>query len=377
MLPYFDGATVDSTGIAYSYDGTPGASTSTARAEIGEVRKNFCARPLGPASPVNTVSGYGAVNGATISGDASAAGVVVDCSGGTVTDAGVAIGGVVADPGVATVTASVDITGITAGQWRLSAQGPWVASSVNGSYVSIAAGETKRMSLTFNVTASGVARALYVLRGPTAGGSEKARISSVLVEVAGAALPFFDGSTTPDVDLVPAWQNTEHTTTSTLSGVKVNRAGSVLYHSIVRSWTGDARIDRRDGGGGWAVAAQDLPNAAGRTYTVLCEIEARSAVSSVSVGIDRSGLPSVPIATESSLTPGAVRVFRATYVGNDAGSNARINIPIAPVGASLALRRMAVIDGIYSGPYLDGDMPGCIWRGTPHASQSVGYPATV
>lgn len=32
-----------------------------------------------------------------------------------------------------------------------------------------------------------------------------------------------------------------------------------------------------------------------------------------------------------------------------------------------------MIEGVYTGPYIDGDMPGCIWRGAPHASASVGY----
>lgn len=44
-LPYFDGSTTDNTGIAYSWDGTAGSSSSSAKSSVVEVRRNLAIDP--------------------------------------------------------------------------------------------------------------------------------------------------------------------------------------------------------------------------------------------------------------------------------------------------------------------------------------------
>lgn len=394
ILPYFDGATTDNSGIAYAWDGTAGASSSSARAATAEVRKNFCFRPLGPASPINTITGYSAVNGAAVSADPSNVGVIVDCSGGTVTDAGLSLNGVIADPGIVTVTASMDVTGITAGAWKVSAQGPWVSGNTSSAYVAVGVGETKRLSLTFTTIATGVSRALYLLRGPTAGGSEKARVSKVLLEIQPVALPFFDGTVTPDADLTPSWQNTADSTTSILSGVHL---GLQAYGGTpIRSY-GDgvtpasARfISRTNAASAEAMffafgGFSSLILAPGKTYTILAKVRLSAPLTatdsrSLRVWLRWSG--TVNGSSASTAAPNAagstvLRLVATVPSSGVVGTMVQLNHWAAAGGGDTYWDEVAIIEGVYTGPYLDGDMPNCVWRGTPHASPSVGYPASV
>ena len=47
LLPYFDGSTTNASGIAYSWEGTIGASASVAKAGVIEVRRNLLSTPRG------------------------------------------------------------------------------------------------------------------------------------------------------------------------------------------------------------------------------------------------------------------------------------------------------------------------------------------
>lgn len=44
-----------------------------------------------------------------------------------------------------------------------------------------------------------------------------------------------------------------------------------------------------------------------------------------------------------------------------------------PSGLPVYWSNVAMVVGQYDGPVLDGDMPGCVWRGAPHDSPTVGY----
>ena len=57
ILPFFDGSTVDNTGITYSWEGAANASTSVAKASVVELRRNLL---LDPAVQASTLwGGYG------------------------------------------------------------------------------------------------------------------------------------------------------------------------------------------------------------------------------------------------------------------------------------------------------------------------------
>lgn len=377
LLPFFYGGTIDNTSIAYSWEGAANASASIARASVVEVRRNLCQRPVGVAAV--DISGYSGANGAVVTWDS---GLLVDVAGGTATDSGLnlTVGTAIPDPGVGLATISMDVTGVVADEWRISAQGPWV-NNVNqsGAYVAVGVGETKRISFTIDVKAASVVRALYLLRR-TMGSSGRVRVRNVLFEVGGVAHPFFDGDATPDADLTPAWTGTANASPSVLYGTKVGVATSESQQSIFTSGRGTTMRSLRalrtgTASNNWAVFAQNLPNIPGRTYTILVRLYSNEAVSNVGISLDRSGYSGITF-TNGPLN--GSRAARLVYVGNDAaaGVNARMALvtPPADVGKSVWIEQFAVIEGNYTGPYIDGDMPGCIWRGAPHASVSVGYP---
>ena len=161
-------------------------------------RTNLMVNPLGSTS--TGVSGYGTANGASISFDTATRGARVSTPVSSTADSGINIAGAVNyTPKASTFTVSMDVTGVTDGSWRLSSQGTWSSAVVASPYVSVAAGETKRVSLTFS-TNTGGRGALYLLRQNQAVASS-AIVSNVLFEETNAARDFFDGST-PGSELV-------------------------------------------------------------------------------------------------------------------------------------------------------------------------------
>lgn len=158
-----------------------------------EVRRNLARYPLGPGAN-NALGFVGNVNGSTIAFDPPTHGVRVMTVAGGVKDSGLnMIGGIEPTP-ADYYTVSMDLTGVVADAWCISAQGSWVTSLYRSAYFPVAAGQTVRIAATFPTTGS-ASRALYLLRSTAAVASEVI-VSNVTFEQADTAgATFFDGDT--------------------------------------------------------------------------------------------------------------------------------------------------------------------------------------
>ena len=195
---------------------TANSANQMATEGIIVVRRNLHKSPLGPGA-TSIPSGFTNANNSTISWNA---GLLVACTAGA-TDSGVKFGSTATIdytvPANRTLTVGLDVTGVTAGSWRISVQGGWVGATQNGGYTAVGVGETKRLSFTFYTTSAGTADpSLYLLRS-TSTGTESARISNIVL--AEGSVEFFDGDTTPDSSLTPDWEGEEQKSVSTLSRV--------------------------------------------------------------------------------------------------------------------------------------------------------------
>jgi hypothetical protein len=161
-------------------------------------RTNQMVNPLG--STATGIAGYGVANGASVSFDAPTKGARVSAPANAFTDSGLNLSGAISyTPKASTFTVSMDVIGVTDGAWRISSQGTWAPTVVSGSYIAVAAGETKRVSMTFS-TNTGARGALYLLR-QNPGVASSAIVKNVMFEETDSAREFFDGST-PSSELV-------------------------------------------------------------------------------------------------------------------------------------------------------------------------------
>lgn len=206
------------------------------------LRTNLHPNPA-PASS----AGYLAVNGATAAYDSAS--ILVTCSPGSA-DSGVRVHTIPVQSGTP-LTISAEIQAVNAGTWRINVQ----LSGRPVQQVSLpafAAGETRRVSFTYNPSAAGTA-AVYVLRSDLSG-SEIARIRKVQLEAVQAATPYFDGASskpgygyawtgganvTPsiewDADFSTRWQGTANASASELTGVGVVGVGSTGGVAAIQS----------------------------------------------------------------------------------------------------------------------------------------------
>lgn len=178
-----------------------------------EVRRNLCKNPI--SSTVTSATGYGSANSATVEFIGTGIrGVRVKCAAGGIPSSGVSIQAAL-DPVTAVNqphTVSVEIEGVVADSWFLSAQGAWVGgANVKSNMVFVPAGDKKRVTLTFTPTTS--TGALYVLRNDPNVASEGI-VRRVLFTTYGG--PYFDGSYSPDPDLTPSWTGTPNASASVL-----------------------------------------------------------------------------------------------------------------------------------------------------------------
>lgn len=393
-LPFFDGATVDDSGFAYSYEGATNASESVARAQVTTVRTNLAGQPI--SDRATSTAGYGVANGATIAFVSGAEGIRVTAPAGGVKDSGVALTSGINNALVyagRTYTYSVDVTGEVADSWRLSAQGAWASGAVTTSsgVTAIGVGETKRLWLTITPTANGVT-ALFLLRNDASIASQ-ARIRRVLFEETTLVLPYFDGDTTPDADLAPSWLGTVGVSQAVLSGVTPagatsNQGNRLSYLSLQYpgEWVVPTYAPNNDSFGQWTSdGIPDIALVRGKRVTMLGTLRttatmagasalARSFAMQIKIGNDFF-IVNRSTGTQPPNTPGVYQVRMTFDVPAEATAWGFLRAfnGDQPSGAAVYWSNVAMVVGQYDGPVLDGDMPGCVWRGTPHDSPTVGY----
>lgn len=177
------------------------------------IRTNLFTNPLGDTA--TGITGWTAINAATVSFNSSPPGVAVTTSSGSV-DSGVAFAAAIAYPvGANTYTVSMDLTGIVADGWRISVQSSWVAARSDSAYVQVPVGETVTIEHTFT-TNGGAKGSIYLLR-ETATGTGSVIVNNALFEAATESQGFFDGASADSDILDNAWTGTANASTSTQS----------------------------------------------------------------------------------------------------------------------------------------------------------------
>lgn len=394
-LGFFDGATVDDTGYAYSFDGAANASESVMRAQVTLVRTNLAGQPI--SDRATSTAGYGVANGATIAFVSGAEGIRVTAPAGGIKDSGAALTSGINNALVyagRTYTYSVDVTGEVADSWRLSAQGAWASGAVTTSsgVTSIGVGETKRLWLTITPTANGVT-ALFLLRNDASIASQ-ARIRKVLFEETTLVLPYLDGDTTPDADLAPSWLGAAGSSQSTLSGVVPagaigNQGNRLAYLSLQYpgEWVVPTYAANNDSFGQWNTdGIPDIALVRGKRITMVGTLRMTTPQTGLVSGLARMfavqvkiGNDFVTVSRATGSAPPNVAGIHQVRMSFDVPADAtawgflRAFNGDQPSGATVYWSNVAMVIGQYDGPVIDGDMPGCVWRGTPHDSPTVGY----
>lgn len=400
LLPYFDGSTTDNTGITYAWEGTASASTSVIKAASTEVRRNLCTNPNFETDITGWVETAGTAatssQDTTVYHSGTASQKIVTTTG---TGIGRATVTLPVTPG-STITGSVWIYTTVATSLSLTLENYNVSTYVSimqQSSITTSGSGWQRFSVSGISASSGITGIRFGIRSNTAA---TWWIDDVLVETSGVVGPYFDGSNTPDADLMPSWLGTTNASVSILSGVQMNTytGGGGSAPRCVKSFINGvawgrtiptpayAGTDSPMSAGG-DVGALRLGMQPGRTYTVLATCKLLAAqTGSLGGGARRIAAyyktPSTGyVTTLSNAAPNTAgeTLLRVTFSLPSDTSEAFIRLFNGGAAGSgdVYWGNFAVIDGVYTGPYLDGDMPNCIWRGTPNNSTSLGYPSGV
>ncbi|MEV5068860.1 hypothetical protein MRBLMI12_000416 [Microbacterium sp. LMI12-1-1.1] len=388
LLPYFDGSTVDNSGIAYSWEGASSLSASIAKAAVVEVRRNY----------VRTPNLSTALTGWTVAASATptpvADGVRLNFTAEQTAGAGAFYrtngSDVPMAPGeVWSVTMKVRNDGASAVGMRASIGG--TNSTSNGPIVSIAPGATEALTVTTSALPADTTAGRPVLRTGTVipAGAVLTVLDGMTMEKAPVAGAPFTGELTPDADLTPAWTSTANASESVLYGVRmidansVNGAGGDLtawraYDPAV-GYYGRFEIMSNPGSYRYVRIApgQFGQIKAGSRITILAQVRTppRDTSGLFGWGIrNGQGLPS-PQTSRGPTTTSWAWVRVAIPIVQDGTGDLMIYLDgFNGTDKRLDIADVLAVNSAYPGPYIDGDMPGCIWRGTPHASTSAGYP---
>jgi len=416
--PHFDGDTIDSTGIAYSWESTAHGSASVGRAAVVEVRRNLAPNPLavtgGTSYFAQTPGGYTVTNafvaGSGPNGESASALTVASSDGssqafrtrigGSSSSIWTAPGGGVASAQVA-LSFDLWVPAALAGK-QMSVEIPVVDPTGTGNFQNSyrftpVAGWT-RVAFALEVTPRNTQASIASIQTPQlvtgsavgAVGDVMARITNVTFELASSVGSSFSGAMSLEADLFPAWTGTENASPSVLQGLRTSQVivtssqttgylswdrperGATVFRSILNT-TSNAAIAVGDS----SLLASLVE---GRTYTILLRARANTRPTQVRPRIRNSdlGTPGNTI-----LPIGVWTTFRLTVVAGS-GTAAQTGLLVVTassgshqIGDVIDVDRVTVVEGDYKGPYVDGDFRDAVWRGTPHASTSIGYPQLI
>ncbi|GEB46932.1 hypothetical protein MTE01_28770 [Microbacterium testaceum] len=407
LLPFFWGGAQNDRGIAYAWEGTANASASVARAAVVEVMRNYHRNP-GARNPsagnVDFSMWTGNLpNACTVTPSADAAWSVsgkafqVTWTDTTYPDTGdIAVVLTQATPDTVW-TAEWDLVASRTGNMSppglYSNPGTWttIARSTSGQ-TPITANVPQRRWVTFTADAAALASGLRVtngLYGKVPG--DTLQISNVVIYPgAKRDTAYFDGFTSPDADLTPAWLGAENVSASVLYGMRPggSPALAVAPHVVHRGGKRAVRL-RSEVATGVVFDGEFVTNGfqfgmtPGRTVTILAKMTLDAPqTGTLSTNARRiitywwNG--SAHIASASAQAPNVAgeHLLRMVFTVPASATQSFVRLfggAVTP-GEYTTWDDFAVVDGVYTGPYVDGDLPGCLWRGTPHASTSVGYP---
>jgi hypothetical protein len=376
VLPFFDGATLDDSGIAYSYEGAEGASVSLAKAAVVEVARNCIFNPM--AVPGGDAAVFSAAGAPSSSGFATVDGYTAYQF--TPTAAG--------DRMFAIATSARAPAGTYYPKVlvKASAGASFQVEHLTSNGSNPAAGVTR-----LNVTGTGSFQ-LVELPPVTVGASEGVRLG---VRFAGGALdPIYgtrwslatadvhiDGGSTVDADLTPGWAGAENASASALWGIladgvsyAANQAVAYLSWAAARSGLLGYRF-RLAITGPIALPVSSVALEAGKVYTLLVRARANTRPVLVRPRIRSSDAGADP---QTSLTPGTWVEFRYTAAAGSGSNTSQTGLVIPTstsghrIGDLIDIDDVCIIPGVYTGPFPNADRLN--WRGPVNASAQVFYP---
>ncbi|WP_333811094.1 fibronectin type III domain-containing protein [Timonella senegalensis] len=291
--------TLPDTPETYAWTGAPHASTSTKTKDgvtltnlapngsfegvngTVEVRQNLHRDPL-----ATSLSYWGKANEAEtiLLGNGEA---LTTCHAGNV-DSGLSLNAGTTLEANGVYTMSADVEALVDMTVRISVQGAGISGNPVNSSPSLAfiAGEKRRVSFTFTANAAGGSVNIYILRR-TSSGNEKWKTSKPLIEKSAMMRDYFDGSYSPDSDLVASWSGSVSGSSSRLVAITMHQVSPGSSRTRVvqsKQWAAQGESSARiipfelDSGptsrdtfaspggdtGGWRLGME-----AGKTYTTV------------------------------------------------------------------------------------------------------------
>lgn len=299
-----------------------------------------------------------------------------------VTDSGVALGLTFSSVAPSkTYTLSLDITTSIDRTMKLSIQG----AGVTGATLTFAhtAGVKVRRSITFSTNSSATSGnvALYVLRNDLLLGTFD--IDNVLIEEASFANTYFDGSTAATNDFTHSWSGTANASISRQSAVAIAYANTTgtgnkitymcserpaLHNKFIRMV-----IDTTNSVG---LNTTDTIMPAGVKRTNLFWLRTSRAMTIQVRYRDTSGafVSNGPIITTNANEWQLWRISDKPTAAHNQHLSLLVASPNGAVGDVVDLGPHMVVEGEYTGDYLDGTKAFSKWYGAADVSESVGYP---
>ena len=400
LLPYFDGSTVDDTGVLYEWEGAANASPSTAKSAAVEVRRNIAPFPrMGAGATISAWTPGGTSEQSDLTGISGPLGIAT-AKRTTILTTATGLGEPI-QTNASGFTSGKQVCGSAyvrvshGGNYQIAlhflASGSTTITTKFGPMVELPANEWVRVSTGVTTVPEGTSYVRLAIRTAASTLPQAGRtydMTGVLLEEYPALGNYFDGWLTPDADLCPAWTGAAGGSPSILRGVAANGVAlSAAYGGrVIRSWLGGVRLISHTaaptsesmfiGVGGFSSASVMLP---GRTYTAFAQLRIDAPFpevgpSGLRVGIRTGGGTT---ATTLAMSPPApneagVHIVRVTTT-IDAGAGyslVQCNQYIAAGGGEAVWEWVAVVEGVYNGPFFDGDTVDASWDGAPHASTS-------
>lgn len=395
--PYFDGDTVDkAASILYEWSSTPHGSISTMKAALYEIRRNYISNPLaridGPSWGAQTPTGNVVSFDGTAGPKGASAFVVKTTSSGELRIAPPVSQPIPVIPGQSVTVAMDFYTTVAHGNAVmevnfLNAEGNnagWFKSSV----FSISPGWSRLVGHVVAPANAVFASGRQIIVQTNVNADAEFRATNAVYTTGPYSGEYFDGNTSSDPDLVSSWLGAENVSPSIMQGMFFSGLSYGIDVSngtrlVVKSdqWPGrtSARIVPLRNSTDTFLPLPEQLLRRGQTYTVMARIYLKAPLTgpmdarSRTIGWhENSGAkmspPAPNVAGEHVIRVTATRDVDSApfwcrlYAGSSAG------------GGDVLVDEVVIVEGVYNGPYFDGDIPNVIWRGQPHQSASVGYP---
>jgi hypothetical protein len=354
---YFDGSTAASGDYTYIWTGTANASTSHQQSVI-PAGTGFV-RYLSTANSTTSVGVTGVGNKAIrITPRHSSSG-----------DSFAEIAGMVSGPFKANTiyTISGDRT-ILAPQTNLAGQTGYRANiggevAINYVKPAVNTAGTSRVVATFTTGATTAVGFIRVYNGAYSGGGD-VWWDNIVIEEGVTDGSYFDGDSGVANGAVHKWMGTAHTSVSHQLAPRLENYG---YETNIFSQpltTGGVRVTNRAG----STHSFQLPvvgMASGQTLTILFRARHYKGGS-----IKIFGTMATPVVTLGT----SYTWHRVTVTANS--TMLFFSTQATPAGGGFDITHLMVVEGIYTGTYVDGTTWVAKWDGTAHGSTSVGYPPT-